>query len=100
MNLEAAVAALDMIPPVEGSYWGDAIIACREAARSRIMDAEQTIYYKNHLVYVIDTDGVHHVVDKFWTNYLIMREQTPHKVVIYGTLRELKDAMQVKGVNV
>jgi len=36
MTLEEAVQALDEIPPQSGTYWGEAIIACREAARARL----------------------------------------------------------------
>lgn len=37
MPIDEAIKALDDMPPVTGTYWGDAIIACREAALATIL---------------------------------------------------------------
>jgi len=99
MDLKIALQTLDNIPPIEGSHWGDAIIACREAARS-ILDPSYVHHYNHMVIYAVDHDGVHHVVERHWQSYMEIRPSVPHKVVIYDTFREFKQVLSDKGVQV
>lgn len=41
MTLREAVVALDNYPLIAGTYWGDAIIACRECARAYVHELDK-----------------------------------------------------------
>lgn len=55
--------------------------------------------YKGKLVYAAtDDETTHYVADAQWYAYMTMRPCAPQKVIIFGTQRELKKALEVKGV--
>jgi hypothetical protein len=57
---------------------------------------EPTVYcYNNKIIYGIDNKGVHHTTDARFYDYMIARTETPKKVVVHTTLRELKEVMHV-----
>ena len=57
---------------------------------------EPTLYqYNNMVIYGIDEQGVHHTTDARFYDYMLARLETPKKVVIHTTLRELKEVMHV-----
>lgn len=95
MQLKVAVQTLTDNPPIAGTYYGDAIITCRDAVKQLAVHKTD-----KRIMYVVDADGVHHVVDRHWISYMLDRPCAPSKVVIYDTLRELKAALAAKGVNV
>lgn len=60
----------------------------------------QIFYYGNALIYVTDEEGIDHVVDNHFYEYLVMRKNTPKKVILYYRRRDLKAALAEKGVSV
>ncbi len=54
------------------------------------------VKYKNKVMYAIDKNGVHHVVDKYWQEYMLDRAKTPAKVIIYDTLKAMKAAYKAE----
>ena len=56
--------------------------------------SEPRLYeYANKIIYGIDAEGVHHTTDARFYEYMIAREETPKKVIVHTTLRELKEVM-------
>ena len=41
-------------------------------------------------VYIEMDDGTHVVPERYWYTYLLMREVTPHKVVLVDKVRDLE----------
>lgn len=49
--------------------------------------------YGSQIIYGIDAKGVHHTTDARFYDYMIARTETPKKVIIHTTLKELKEVM-------
>ena len=63
--------------------------------------SEPRVYeYNNKIIYAIDAQGVHHTTDARFYDYLVARETTPKKVVVYTKLSQLKAALMLQGVTV